>query len=102
MTCDIGHVILDILMNLVIIIEFTWFLFTGFNSQINAIITSEKTGEIYHFSEKIRRIISLNLVCIIITPHAQRKRGKVIGVGVHIICLYVCGPKKKFESYFSD
>ena len=32
---------------------------------------------------------------VIITPHAQRERGKVIGVGVHIyICLYVCGPKQ--------
>ena len=37
----------------------------------------------------------------IITPHVQRERGKVIGIGVHI-CLHVCGPKKKFESYFSD
>ena len=27
----------------------------------------------------------------IITPHAQRERGKVIGCGVHI---YVCGRKK--------
>ena len=30
----------------------------------------------------------------IFTPHAQHERGKVIGVGVHIICLYVCGQKK--------
>ena len=30
----------------------------------------------------------------IFTPYAQRERGKVIVVGVHIyICLYVCGPK---------
>ena len=37
---------------------------------------------------------------IIITPHAQRERGKVIGRGVHIyICLW---SKKKFESYFRD
>ena len=35
-----------------------------------------------------------------INYHAQRKRGKVIGVGVHYI--YVCGQKKKFESYISD
>ena len=33
-----------------------------------------------------------------ITPHAQRERGKVIGLGVVV---YVCG-QKKFESYFSD
>ena len=33
---------------------------------------------------------------IFITPHAQRERGKVIGVGVHmLICLWT---KKKFES----
>ena len=29
----------------------------------------------------------------IITPHAQRERGKVIGHGVHIY-IYVCGRKK--------
>ena len=29
----------------------------------------------------------------LITPHAQRERGKVIGVGV-LIYKYVCGPKK--------
>ena len=34
----------------------------------------------------------------IFTPHAQRERGKVIGLGVMV---YVCG-QKKFESYFSD
>ena len=34
----------------------------------------------------------------IITPHAQRERGKVIGCGVHI---YVCGGKK-IESYCRD
>ena len=33
----------------------------------------------------------------VFTPHAQRERGKVIGVGVHILCLYVCGPKKKLN-----
>ena len=39
----------------------------------------------------------------IITLHAQRKRGKVIGVGVLILytTVYVCGPKK-IELYFSD
>ena len=31
----------------------------------------------------------------VVTPHAQRKRGKVIGVGVHLWT-------KKIESYFSD
>ena len=37
----------------------------------------------------------------VVTPHEQRERGKVIGVGVHIyIC--VCGPNLFFESYFSD
>ena len=36
----------------------------------------------------------------IINPHAQRERGKVIGVGVHIyICLWT---KNIFESYFRD
>ena len=34
----------------------------------------------------------------VITPHAQRERGKVIDRGVHI-CLW---SKKIFESYFSD
>ena len=34
----------------------------------------------------------------LVTPHAQRERGKVIGRGVHI---YICG-RKKFESYFRD
>ena len=37
---------------------------------------------------------------LLVTPHAQRERGKVIDRGVHIICL--CGRKKKFESYFRD
>ena len=46
---------------------------------------------------------------IIVTPHAQRERGKVIGRGVHIyiyilyIYIYIClWSKKKFESYFRD
>ena len=38
---------------------------------------------------------------VVITPHAQRERGKVIGRGVHIY-IYVCGRKKNFESYFRD
>ena len=45
-----------------------------------------------------------NRYLFIVTPHAQRERGKVIGRGVHIyiyinICLW---SKKKFESYFRD
>ena len=32
-------------------------------------------------------------VCVI-TPHAQRERGKVIGRGVHI---YICGRKKNLN-----
>ena len=31
------------------------------------------------------------------TPHAQRERGKVIGRGVHIIYIYVCGQKKNLN-----
>ena len=38
----------------------------------------------------------------IFTPHAQCERGKVISCGVHIYIIYVCGRKKKFESYFRD
>ena len=37
---------------------------------------------------------------LIITPHAQRERDKVIGRGVHIY-IYLWS-KKKFESYFRD
>ena len=34
----------------------------------------------------------------IVTPHAQRERGKVIGRGVHIyIYIYVCGRKKNLN-----
>ena len=33
--------------------------------------------------------IDRHLDITFITPHAERKRGKVISVGVHI---YVCGP----------
>ena len=39
----------------------------------------------------------------IITPHAQRERGKVIGRGVHIHTYIISlWSKKKFESYFRD
>ena len=38
------------------------------------------------------------ILYLVITPHAQHVRGKVIGCGVHI-CLWT---KKIFESYFRD
>ena len=43
----------------------------------------------------------LQSAVVVVTPHAQRERSKVIGAGVHImfICLWT---KKIFESYFSD
>ena len=54
--------------------------------------------------EKYKKIITLSSILVltrgIITPHAQRERGKVIGRGVHIY-IYICG-RKKFESYFRD
>ena len=44
--------------------------------------------------------INIIIIIVIITPHAQRAWGKVIGCGVHIyICLWT---KKIFESYFRD
>ena len=36
----------------------------------------------------------LSIRKVIITPHAQRERGKVIDRGVHIVYIYVCGRKK--------
>ena len=43
---------------------------------------------------------SSDIICLVVTPHAQRERGKVIDRGVHIyICLW---SEKKFESYFRD
>ena len=42
---------------------------------------------------------------MVITPHAQRERGKVIDRGVHIYIynIYIClWTKKIFESYFRD
>ena len=42
---------------------------------------------------------------VVVTPHAQRERGEVIGCGVHIykMKIYIClWMKKKFESYFRD
>ena len=40
-------------------------------------------------------LISFMVSLFVVTPHTQRERGKVIGVGVHIcvygIIIYVCG-----------
>ena len=49
------------------------------------------------------KLIGLLLFCLLflITPHAQRERGKVIGLGV-LVYIYMFVVKKKFESYFSD
>ena len=42
------------------------------------------------------------IVVAVVTPHAQRERGKVISRGVHIY-IYIClWSKKIFESYFRD
>ena len=38
-------------------------------------------------------MVEFKLLLVVVTPHAQRKRGKVIGVGVRMY-IYVCGPKK--------
>ena len=40
---------------------------------------------------------------VLLLPARASEQGKVLGVGVHImfIYIYVCGPKK-FESYFRD
>ena len=55
------------------------------------------------FSEKTHLKKLMMMIIIIITPHAQCERGKVIGCGVHIYILYIClWTKKKFESYFGD
>ena len=50
---------------------------------------------------KLLFLLSFIWLCVlVVTPHAQREWGKVIGRGVHIyICLW---SKKKFESYFRD
>ena len=48
-------------------------------------------------------LVMILLMFFVITPHAQRERGKVIGRGVHIYILYIClWMKKIFESYFRD
>ena len=46
-------------------------------------------------------VVKSHINCLI-TPHVQRERGKVIGVGVHYIytCMYIC--LQTIESYFSD
>ena len=50
----------------------------------------------------VENVITLLPLFFLITPHAQRERGKVIGRGVHIY-IYIClWSKKKFESYFRD
>ena len=41
------------------------------------------------------------LTDVLITPHAQREQGKMIGLGV-LVYIYMFVVKKKFESYFSD
>ena len=38
---------------------------------------------------------------MVFTPHAQRERGKVVGLGV-VVYIYMFVVKKIFESYFSD
>ena len=39
----------------------------------------------------------------IFTPHVQHEWGKVIGVGVHVLYMFVGPPpKKNFELYFSN
>ena len=54
-------------------------------------------------NESIQKVKEYNKInYTIVTPHAQRERGKVIGRGVHIY-IYIClWSKKKFESYFRD
>ena len=57
-----------------------------------------------HLTLFVHRMMSHNSIGkyrhLVINPHAQRERGKVIDCGVHIyICLW---SKKKFESYFRD
>ena len=49
-----------------------------------------------HYLLLLKIIFAFNtsVELLIFTPHAQRERGKVIGVGVHI---YVCGQKKKLN-----
>ena len=56
--------------------------------------------QIFHNSEDPHLYGTVTFMLI---AHVQRKRGKVIGVGVHYVCmcLYAC-EQKKFESYFSD
>ena len=54
---------------------------------------------VYHkfgASRSFRRLSQIYQMCWkIVTPHAQRERGKVIGVGVHI-CVYMFVDQKKF------
>ena len=66
---------------------------------------------IEHLSRPFRSYIvneEIWYLVLVVTPHAQRERGKVIGRGVHIyiyiyIYIYIClWSKKIFESYFRD
>ena len=52
-----------------------------------------------HVVAGLQRLLSFPANSKLVTPHAQRERGKVIRAGVHI---YMFVDKKKFESYFSD
>ena len=47
--------------------------------------------------------LRVSTLVLLITPHAQRERGKVIDRGVHIY-IYICVSvvEKKFELYFRD
>ena len=66
------------------------------HSTINENNSSRKLCEESGHVKFLRRSLPL------ITPHAQRERGKVIGCGVHIY-IYIClWTKKIFESYFRD
>ena len=48
-----------------------------------------------HYTNDTKHTQTVELFRLIITPHAQRERGKVIGCGVHIyLYIYVSGRKK--------
>ena len=42
------------------------------------------------------KLLQCDTVVSVITPHAQRERGKVIDRGIHIY-IYVCGRKKNLN-----
>ena len=62
------------------------------------LIDSDKIPYIREFPFSTFRLQTCKLI---ITPHEQRERGKVIDRGVHIY-IYMSVVKKKFESYFRD